>query len=160
MQLSTLKAKHTRKSQKRVGRGGKRGTTSGAGTKGQKSRAGATVRAGFRGGDNRIWQLFPKQRGASKKHGNKSPHRKHRYFSIKRYKPWEVNVRALDIFSDGDTVSIETLKAKGLISGEAHLVKILATGDLKRKLTFKGVSVSAMAKQKIEQAGGVVESSE
>jgi len=156
MQLSTLKAKHTRKSQKRVGRGGKRGTTSGAGTKGQKSRAGATVRAGFRGGDNRIWQLFPKQRGASKKHGNKSPHRKHRYFSIKRYKPWEVNVRALGLFKDGDTVSPETLKTKGLISADAHAVKILATGDLNRKLTFKGVTVSETAKKKIEQAGGIV----
>lgn len=157
MHLSTLKAKHPRKSQKRVGRGGKRGTTSGAGTKGQKSRAGATVRAGFRGGDNRIWQLFPKQRGASKKHGNKSPHRKHRYFSIKRYKPWEVNVRALDIFNDGDTVSLDTLKAKGLISGDAYQVKILATGDLKRKLIFKGMAVSGSAKQKIEQAGGTLE---
>src|SRR5512143_521162 len=127
MQLSNLKAKTVRKSKKVVGRGGKRGTTSGAGTKGQKGRAGATVRAGFRGGDNRIWQLFPKQRGASKKHGNKSPHRKHRYFSIKRYKPWEVNVRALDIFKDGDTVSVETLKSKGLISSDAQQVKILAT---------------------------------
>jgi large subunit ribosomal protein L15 len=157
MQLSTLKAKTVRKSQKRVGRGGKRGTTSGAGTKGQKSRGGATVRAGFRGGDNRIWQLFPKQRGASKKHGNKSPHRKHRYFSIKRYKPWEVNVRALDVFADGDIVSVETLKAKGLISSDAHQVKILATGNLKRKLTFKGILASETAKKKIEQAGGKVE---
>jgi large subunit ribosomal protein L15 len=157
MQLSTLKAKHIRKSQKRVGRGGKRGTTSGAGTKGQKGRAGATVRAGFRGGDNRIWQLFPKQRGASKKHGNKSPHRKHRYFAVKHYKPWEVNVRALDIFADGDTVTIDTLKAKGLISADAHAVKILATGNLKRKLIFKGMTVSATAKQKIEQAGGTLQ---
>src|SRR5512147_3153562 len=108
MQLSTLKAKTPRKSPKRIGRGGKRGTTSGSGTKGQKSRAGASVRAGFRGGDNRIWQLFPKQRGASSKPGNKSPHRKHRYHSIKRFKPWEVNLRDLSVFREGETVSPAT----------------------------------------------------
>ncbi len=156
MQLSTLKRKHPRQQPKRIGRGGKRGTTSGAGTKGQQSRAGATIRAGFRGGDNRMWQLFPKQRGASKKHGNKSPHRKHRFFSVKRYKPWEVNVRSLDIFKDGDTVSIQTLIEKGIISSNADVVKILATGELKRKLTFSGVKMSAAAKAKIEKAGGTV----
>ena len=156
MQLSTLKAKHPRKSPKRIGRGGKRGTTSGNGTKGQKSRAGASVRAGFRGGDNRIWQLFPKQRGASSKPGNKSPHHKHRFYSIKRYKPWEVNLRTLDAFRDGDTVSIATLVEKGIISENASSVKILATGELTRKLTFMGVTVSASARAKIEKAGGTI----
>jgi len=156
MQLSTLKAKHPRKSPKRIGRGGKRGTTSGNGTKGQKSRAGASVRPGFRGGDNRLWQLFPKQRGASSKPGNKSPHRKHRYYSIKRYKPWEVNLRALNAFRDGDTVSVASLVQKGIVSADASSVKILATGELTRKLTFTGVTMSASAKAKIEKAGGTI----
>lgn len=151
MHLSTLKSKHPRKQPKRIGRGGKRGTTSGAGTKGQKSRAGASVRAGFRGGDNRIWQLFPKQRGASKKHGNKSPHRKHRYFSIKRYKPWEINLRALNIFKDGDVVSPKTLAEKGLIPTETSPVKILASGTLKRKITVEGIKLSASAQRKLEE---------
>lgn len=158
MHLSSLKSKHTRKSRKRIGRGGKRGTTSGAGTKGQKSRAGASVRAGFRGGDNRIWQLFPKQRGASSKPGNKRPHRKQRFYSIRRYKPWEVNLRVLGVFKDGDTVSPATLIEKGLVSASADRVKILATGELKRKLTFNGVMVSEAAKSKIVKAGGIIQS--
>ncbi len=156
MQLSNLKAKHVRKSPKRIGRGGKRGTTSGKGTKGQSSRAGASTRAGFRGGDNRIWQLFPKQRGASSKPGNKSPHRKHRYYSIKRYKPWELNLRALDAFKDGDTVSLTTLIEKGILPVNAHVVKLLATGEVKRKLTFSGVGMSVAARAKVEKAGGTI----
>lgn len=151
MHLSTLKPKHVRKQPKRIGRGGKRGTTSGAGTKGQKSRAGASVRPGFRGGDNRIWQLFPKQRGASKKPGNKSPHHKHRFFSVKRYKPWEVNLRSLNIFKDGDVVSPKTLAEKGLIPNEKSAVKILASGTLKRKLKVEGVELSVSAKKKLEE---------
>jgi large subunit ribosomal protein L15 len=151
MHLSTLKAKHVRKHSKRIGRGGKRGTTSGAGTKGQKSRAGASVRAGFRGGDNRMWQLFPKQRGAGKKPGNKSPHRKHRFFVIKRYKPWEVNLRALNVFKDGDTVSPTTLAEKGLVPAGANPIKILASGTLKRKLKVEGVALSVSAKRKLEE---------
>lgn len=150
MHLSTLKPKHVRKHAKRIGRGGKRGTTSGGGTKGQKSRAGASVRPGFRGGDNRIWQLFPKQRGAGKKPGNKSPHRKHRFFVIKRYKPWEINLRALNIFKDGDVVSPKTLAAKGLIPNESSPVKILASGTLKRKLKVEGITLSASAQRKLE----------
>jgi large subunit ribosomal protein L15 len=156
MDLSTLKPTHPRKRRKVIGRGGKRGTTAGAGTKGQKGRAGASVRPGFRGGDNRIWQLFPKQRGASKKHGNKKPHRKHRFFSIKYYKPWEVNLRSLGVFKDGDTVSPKTLIEKGIIESGASSVKILGSGDLNRRLTFSDVLMSASAKAKIEKAGGTI----
>src|SRR3990167_10953303 len=134
MQLSNLKPKTARSNRKRVGRGGKRGTTSGHGTKGQKGRAGASVRPGFRGGDNRIWQLFPKQRGASKKPGNNSSHHKHRYFSVAYAKPVVVNLRALEVFKDGDTVSPQTLADKLLIPAKSR-IKILATGDLKRKLS-------------------------
>lgn len=159
MQLSNLKPKTTRKPTKRVGRGGKRGTTAGHGTKGQKGRAGASVRPGFRGGDNRIWQLFPKMRGASKKHGNNSPHRKHRYFSITRIKPAAVNVFALSVFKDGDTVSPATLYKNGLIPSSKLQVKILGTGDIKLKLTFTDVLVSASAKGKIEKAGGTINES-
>jgi large subunit ribosomal protein L15 len=156
MQLSNLKPKTTRKHPKRIGRGGKRGTTSGGGTKGQKSRAGASVRPGFRGGDNRIWQLFPKSRGATKKHGNKSPHHKHRYFRVANTtKPWVVNLRDLVPFKEGDTVNPTTLLEKGLIGG-AGVVKILGTGELKKKLTFTDVVVSKSARSAIEQQGGTI----
>jgi large subunit ribosomal protein L15 len=156
MHLSSLSPKTKRKSHKVIGRGGKRGTTSGRGTKGQKGRAGASVRPGFRGGDNRIWQLFPKLRGASKKHGNKRPHRKHRYFSIKRYKPWEVNLRSLVAYHDGDTVSPATLAEKGIVPAGADRIKILGSGELKRKLSFTDVTASAGARTAIEKAGGTI----
>lgn len=156
MQLSTLKPKHARTYSKKIGRGGKRGTTSGKGTKGQKSRAGATVRPGFRGGDNRLWQLFPKQRGAGKKLGNKRPHHKHRFFTLRHSKPAEVNISLLSLFKDGETVSVQTLVEKGLVAAGARVVKILGDGELQRKLTFAGVRMSASAKIKIESAGGTI----
>lgn len=156
MQLSTLKPSHPRKHPKRIGRGGKRGTTSGNGTKGQKSRAGASVRPGFRGGDNRIWQLFPKSRGASSKPGNKSVHRKQRTYRVHNARPAELNLERLSEFRDGETVSLETLIAKGLVPATARQVKILGSGDLNRKLTFSGVKASASALAKIEKAGGTV----
>ena len=96
MDLSNLKPKTLRKSSKRVGRGGKRGTTSGHGTKGQKGRAGSSVKPGFRGGDNRIWQLFPKQRGASKKPGGKGIHVKHRFYMLRHSKSTVLNLGDLN----------------------------------------------------------------
>ena len=156
MQLSNLKPKTPRKNRKRVGRGGKRGTTAGAGSKGQKSRAGASVRPGFRGGDNRIWQLFPKLRGASKKHGNKRPHPKHRFFSPRHAKPCSINLWDLGVFTEGDTVSPVTLAEKGLVPVGAKAVKVLGGGELKKKLTFSDVQVSESVRACIKQAGGSI----
>lgn len=156
MQLSTLKPSHPRKYKKVIGRGGKRGTTSGKGTKGQKGRAGATVRPGFRGGDNRIWQLFPKTRGASKKAGNNRPHHKHRFFSLKHAKPAEINLWNLTTFKEGDTVSPVTLAERKLVPTGTKAVKVLGSGDITKRLTFSGVRVSKSAQTKIEAAGGTV----
>ena len=157
MQLHHLKPKTERKSSKRVGRGGKRGTTSGGGTKGQKGRAGAGVRAGFRGGDNRVWQMFPKNRGASKKHGNKKPHRKHRLYQVHNSKPVVTNLSDLNILEHGTVVTPEVLVEKGIIASIGKGVKILSTGELNRKLTFKGFVFSESAKAKIEKSGGSIE---
>src|SRR3989338_10682174 len=110
MNLSNLQPNTLRKNKKYGGSGGKRGSFSGKGSKAQKSRAGASVRAGFRGGDNRIWQLFPKQRGASKKPGragNDSPHRKHRFYRLRKDSPSVVNVEEFNGFNDGETRSEE-----------------------------------------------------
>ena len=82
MQLHHLKPIHKAIASKRVGRGGKRGTLSGRGSKGQKSRAGTRIRPGFRGGNEPLWKLFPKSRGASKKTDIK-----HRSFQVRRKKP-------------------------------------------------------------------------
>lgn len=156
MQLHQLQSKTPRKSQKRVGRGGKRGTFSGHGTKGQKSRAGSSVRPGFRGGDNRIWQMFPKLRGASKKPGNARPHPKHRFYQLKHEKPAVVNVGLLNELNGEQIISPELLLEKGFIGNAKNGVKILGGGELNKKLVFKGVSLSASAKEKIIKAGGEI----
>ena len=153
MHLSDLKPHTKRLSRKRVGRGGKRGTTSGHGTKGQKGRAGASVKPGFRGGDNRLWQLFPKQRGASKKHGNSKAHRKHRFFIYRQDKALELNLGALNDFADGQTIDPASLFDKGLVPYMHASVKILGGGALKRKLNFKDVAVSGPAAENPEKPG-------
>lgn len=156
MDLSTLKPKTLRLSRKRVGRGGKRGTTSGHGTKGQKGRAGSSVKPGFRGGDNRIWQLFPKQRGASKKHGNASPHRKHKLFAVRQELAVPLNVSMLNAFADGQVVSVDSLIEKRIINDKRTYVKILGDGELKRKITLQNIPASKSAVEKIIKAGGSV----
>lgn len=157
MNLSNLKPNTPRLSKKRIGRGGKRGTYSGKGSKGQKSRAGAAVKPGFRGGDNRLWQLFPKQRGASSKPGNARVHAKHRYYQLRHDKWPVINLGSLNSLSESESVTIETLVNKGFISGRPRGVKILGSGELKKKLNFEGkFEFSGSAKEKIEKAGGSI----
>lgn len=156
MDLHQLKPKTQRQKSKRVGRGGKRGTYSGKGTKGQKSRAGASVKPGFRGGDNRLWQLFPKQRGASKKPGSNRPHPKHRYYQLRHDKTAVVNLDALNQFADGTVITPEILLEKGVIVTKDNGVKILSNGHLTKKLEFEGLVFSATAREKITKAGGLI----
>ena len=156
MDLSQLKSRTQRSPRRRVGRGGKRGTYSGKGTKGQKSRAGAGFKPGFRGGDNRIWQLFPKQRGASKKPGSNRPHKKHRFFQLRHTKPAVFNLDRFNVFDDGQLLTPETLVDKGLISNDNKGIKILGDGELKKKLVFQGFDFSKSAKEKILKTGGTI----
>ena len=148
MQLNQLKSHTKRKSVKRVGRGGKRGTYSGKGTKGQKSRAGAGFKQGFRGGDNRLWQLFPKLRGATKKPGSNRPHMKHRYFQLRHDKVKILNLDFFNKFEDGQEISPEFLSSKE--------VKILGEGQLKKRLEFKGFKFSKSAREKILKSGSTI----
>src|SRR3990167_5302526 len=148
MNLSELKSKTKSKSAKRVGRGGKRGTFSGHGTKGQKSRAGAGFKQGFRGGDNRLWQLFPKLRGATKKPGSNRLHVKHRYFQLRHDKVKILNLDFFNRFEDGQEITPELLARKE--------VKILGEGQLKKKLQFKGVEFSKSAKEKLLKSGSTI----
>ena len=156
MDLSKLQSKTVRKSAQRVGRGGKRGTYSGKGSKGQKSRAGAGFKAGFRGGDNRLWQLFPKQRGASKKPGNNSPHKKHRYFQLRHNKPAVFNLGFFNQFTEEELINPELLHKKGFSVDPNVGVKVLGDGVLKKKLNFEGLTFSKSAKDKISKAGGKI----
>ena len=154
MDLSSLQSKTVRKNQKRVGRGGKRGTYSGKGTKGQKSRAGAGVKPGFRGGDNRLWQLFPKQRGASKKPGGAGPHRKHRHYEYSQDKPIVFNLGFFNQFTEEELVSPKFLKEKGFIPRPTKKVKVLGDGELNRKINFEGFKFSESARKKVAKVGG------
>jgi len=148
MQLHQLKPKTTRMKMSRIGRGGKRGKTSGKGMKGQKSRTGNSMRPELRD----MIKKLPKLRG----------HGKNRAQTVnnERVRATVVNIAALETsFGAGDAVNPRALQAKGLIRirGEkAPSVKILGEGDLTKKLTISGVVVSAAARAKIEKAGGTV----
>lgn len=152
MQLHQLKSTTKNKKKKRVGRGGKRGTYSGHGSKGQKARAGTRIRPGFRGGDNPIWKLFPKQRGATKKVDIK-----HAKFQVRYGKSSVLNLDVLNSnFQDGDSISPKILMHKGLISSVKNGVKILGDGELSKKLKFSGLKLSESAREKILKAGGSI----
>ncbi len=155
MDLSKLKPNTPRKNRKRVGRGGKRGTTSGKGTKGQKSRAGAGVKPGFRGGDSRLWQLFPKQRGASKKPGGSNPHPKHRYFQLRHDKPEVLNLGFFNQF-DEKVITPNMLMEKGLVGNSKNGLKILGGGTLTKKINLQGFKLSKSAEAKVLKAGGTI----
>jgi len=151
MQIHQLHSARKRGKSRRIGRGGKRGTYSGRGSKGQKSRAGARIKPDFRGGDNPVWKLFPKQRGATKK--TKIKHAKLR---VRQEKPVTVNLSLLNLlFRDGDKISPKILVRRGVIKG-AREIKILGDGELNRKLIFFGFEFSKQARDKIERAGGVI----
>lgn len=134
-----------RKKPKRVGRGpgSGHGKTSGRGHKGFGSRAGSSRRRGFAGGQ------MPLQRVIAKRGFNNNE------FAVKVL---EINVSTLEAkFSAGDTVSLESLRAKGLAKGQFDVVKVLGDGELSKKLTVQIARVSKGAEEKILSAGGTVE---
>ena len=139
MQIHQLKRETKQKAKRQIGRGGKRGTTAGRGTKGQKARAGHKIRPEIR---DQIKKL-PKRRGY--------------HFQSFQVKPRPVNLDAISRqFENGDIVSPETLVIKGIErrrSGKLPAVKILASGELTKKVKFVNCAVSAAAKEKIEKAG-------
>ena len=131
----------SKKKKIRVGRGegGRRGKTAGRGTKGLKARN--TLRPGFEGGQTPLTMRLPKLRGFN------NPNKEE--FAI-------VNVSTLNEFRAGTEVTPEKLREKGLIRHKGQ-VKVLAEGDLTKKLTVKALAFSASAKTKIEEAGGTAE---
>lgn len=142
MQLHNLQRNKSNKISRQIGRGGKRGTTSGRGTKGQNARAGNKRRPEMRD----IIKKLPKLRG----------------YRFKGYglKPMVVNLHLINKnFEAGEAVNPTILVAKKLInkkSGKMPEVKILATGTLTKVLKFEACLISDAAKAKIEQAGGSV----
>jgi len=148
MQLHELKPTTPKKAAKRIGRGGKRGKTSGRGHKGQKARAGNSTRPEMREHIKKI----PKLRG----HGvNRA-----QTVNAEKVRPVVVNVAALEAaFENGAVVNRKTMVAAGVLETvrrKAPAVKILGNGELAKKLKVEDCQVSESAKTKIEAAGGSV----
>ena len=145
MELNELKkfegATHSRK---RVGRGpgSGLGKTSGRGENGQKSRSGASISPVFEGGQSPLFRRLHKR-------GFSNAAFKTRYASI--------NVSELNIFNDGDVVTPEVLKEKGIIKNQLDGIKVLGNGKLEKKLTIKAHRFSYSALQKIEESGSKAE---
>jgi len=142
MQLHELKRKHKNRDKKRVGRGGKHGTYSGRGIKGQKARAGRKMEPIIRS----LIKRYPKLKG---------------YRSFRIDSDFAVvNLEILEKNSkDGEIINPENLIKKGIISnikGRSPKVKILGTGKLTKKLVFENCKTSKTAKEAIEKAGGSI----
>jgi large subunit ribosomal protein L15 len=147
--LHNLKPKPgSKKPRKRIGRGegSGLGKTSGRGHKGAGARSGAKRKANYEGGQNPIHMRMRKLRG---------PHKKQSMpFENFRTKTQPVNLADLEQrFEAGAEVTPATLKEKGLAT-RSEPVKILARGELKKKLEVHAHGFSAAAKERIEAAGG------
>lgn len=130
---------------KRLGRGigSGLGKTSGKGHKGQNARSGGGVRPGFEGGQMPLTRRVPK-RG---------------FNNIFKKVYIIVNIEDLNVFENGDVVTVETVVEKNIAKyrqGNVGL-KVLGNGELTKNLTVKAVKFTESAKASIEKAGGKAE---
>ena len=143
MKLNDLApAEGARKSRKRVGRGigSGLGKTSGYGHKGQKARAGGTIRPGFEGGQQPLYRRLPK------------------YGFTSRIGRVSAQVRLSEINGmQAEEISLDSLKQENVISPRMQQAKVFLSGDITRAVTLKGVKATAGARPAIEAAGGKVE---
>lgn len=145
MKLNELSKSPEAKRKKIVGRGpgSGMGKTSTRGEKGQKSRSGASIPAWFQGGQTPLYRRIPK-----------------RGFNNTKFRTEYATINLSDLnkfFNDGDTVTPELLKEKGIIKKQLCGVKVLGNGELEKKLTIKANRFSSSAVTKIESAGGKAE---
>ncbi len=143
MDLNDLKpAEGSRKDGKRKGRGHSagQGKTGGRGVKGQHARSGGYHKVGFEGGQMPLQRRLPKLGFTS---------RKARYAA-------EVRLHELAKV-DGDVADELTLKRAGIVGHDARRIKIIASGEIGRAVTVKGLLVTPGARSAIEAAGGTVE---
>ena len=144
MKLHEMKpAEGSRQVRNRVGRGTSSGNgkTSGRGQKGQKSRSGGGVRLGFEGGQTPLFRRLPK-RG---------------FTNINRKEYAVINLDVLNSFEDGTEVTAVTLVEAGIVKSEKAGIKVLANGELTKKLTVKAAKFSKAAEEAIVAAGGSIE---
>ena len=142
MQFHQLKPIYKKEFKKRIGRGGKKGTYSGRGTKGQRARSGRRLKPLIRD----LIKRYPKLRGYK--------------FKALEFKPAIVNIQILEKkFKEGDIINSQTLLKRKLVSkikGKMQKVKILGRGEITKKLIIEGCQVSKQAKEKIEKLGGKI----
>ena len=142
MQLSQIKSKHYRPSKKRIGRGGKSGTYAGRGLKGQKARSGTKFEPMIRP----LIKRYHKLKGIG--------------FHPNRQLVLVVSLgKIASGFKEGEVVTPESLKEKGLISpkpGVKLRVKILSSEKFSKKLVFENCQFSQRAKEQIEKLGGQI----
>ena len=137
MQLHNFRKNQKNKGKKRVGRGGKRGTYSGKGMKGQKSRAGHRIRPEIRD----LLIRIPKLKGIKNKPVFK--------------KPVSINLSVFAKIKESE-ISKEVLIKNKIIGKAVKSVKVLSDGEVNRPITLKNFIVSKKAKEKIEAAGGKI----
>lgn len=145
MKLESLPKTKELKNVKRVGRGpgSGMGKTSTHGEKGQKARSGVSISAWFQGGQSPLYRRIPK-----------------RGFNNTRFETKYAVINLSDLekfFENGEEVTPEILKSRGIIKKELNGVKVLANGELTKKLTVKANRFSSSAVTKIENAGGKTE---
>ena len=133
-------SKHSNNFRRGRGHGSGNGKTAGKGHKGQKARSGAP-RIGFEGGQMPLYRRIPKRGFQNYYHKNIVG----------------INVSALEVFNDGEEVTVEKLLETGIVRKAEDGVKILGHGELSKKLTVKVNAFSETAKAKIEAAGGKAE---
>jgi large subunit ribosomal protein L15 len=145
MDLSNLKpAERSKFSKKRVGRGHGSGTgaQAGRGHKGAKSRSGFKFKRGFEGGQMPLHRRVPK-RG---------------FYNSFRTEYAVVNLDTLaERFDAGTVITPELLREEGLVRSRHHRIKVLARGDISKKLTVQAHKFSGKAAEKIAAAGGTAE---
>jgi len=143
MRLNDLKpAEGSRPAAKRVGRGigSGLGKTCGRGHKGQKARKGGFHKVGFEGGQMPLQRRLPKVGFRSRKALDRA----------------EVRLTELARV-EGDTIDLDSLMAAGVVNRGIKVAKIIASGELTRAFTVRGVGVTKGARAAIESAGGKVE---
>ncbi len=138
MQLHKLQLTIKSRKKKRIGRGGKRGTFSGRGQKGQKARAGRKLRPAERD----LFQRLPKLKGVKNR-------------SLKPVSTI-LNLGDLEKYFGEGLINRAGLLEKKIIKKFSAPVKILSNGKIKNVFTIEGIAVSENAKSKIEAAGGTV----
>lgn len=144
MNLSSLRPAEGSKTgsfRKGRGHGSGNGKTAGKGHKGQKARSGGGVRPGFEGGQMPLYRRLPK-----------------RGFTNRNSKDIVgINVDMLNRFEDGAVVTVDAMIEAGIIKNTRDGVKILAKGELTKKITVQANAFSAGAIEKIEAVGGKAE---